>query len=314
MKLRYLLYSSFSFAYLTGYSQVWDKEQLEVVHKAQVMRVMRSDVLFEDGWTSLPQAKFWKKIMQLSPDSSVVNVAKNRQELLCISTKTWQLKSQEAKKIFKDSLRAEYGLSAAEEIYVTPGKSDFYQFGKVFNQLGRGIEQFEKQEVDPWYAQAILLIESPGQLKKSVSGAYGPFQLMPDVARKWGLRVDASRDDRADFDKSAYAAAKMMRAFYIPEARKILNSHGITYNETDLWFRLYVMHIYHAGPGNVSAVTKKIQPREGSMELIKQMWINTAAGFGNSSQNYSQLAIAAQWILHEYVYTSCEDVFECASR
>jgi hypothetical protein len=44
------------------------------------------------------------------------------------------------------------------------------------------------------------------------------------------------------------------------------------------------------------------------------MWINTAAGFGNSSQNYSQLAIAAQWILHEYVYTSCEDVFECASR
>lgn len=314
MEYRFLLFLSVFCSIISGNAQTWEAEQLEVVHKAQVMRVMRSDVLFDDGWTSLPQAKFWKKIMQLSPDSSVVNIAKNRNELTCISTKSWQLKSQEAKTRFKDSLRSAHGLSGNDEIYVTAGKSDFYQFGKVFNQLGKGIEQFEKQGVDPWYAQAILLIESPGQLKKSVSGAYGPFQLMPDVARKWGLRVDATRDDRSDFDKSAYAAAKMMRAFYIPEARKILNSHGVTFNEGDLWFRLFVMHIYHAGPGNVAAVTRKIQPSEGSMELIKQMWINTAGGFGNSSQNYSQLAIAAQWILHEYVYASCENVFECSSR
>ncbi|MFM7566611.1 MAG: transglycosylase SLT domain-containing protein [Flavobacteriales bacterium] len=314
MKVPFIVFNFFVGIFTFAYAQTWETEQLEVVHKAEVMRIMRSDVLFEDGWTELPQAKFWKKVMQLSPDSSIVNVAKNRQELGCISTKIWQQKSQEAKKQFKDSVRVRYGLNGTEEIYVTPGKSDFYQFGKVFHQLGRGISQFEKLGVDPWYAQAILLIESPGQLKKSVSGAYGPFQLMPDVAKKWGLRVDGTRDERSDFDKSAYAAAKMMRAFYIPEARKILNAHGISYNETDLWFRLYVMHIYHAGPGNVAAVTQKIKPREGSMELIKQMWINTAAGFGNSSQNYSQLAIAAQWILHEYVYTSCEDVFECSSR
>ncbi len=50
--------------------------------------------------------------------------------------------------------------------------------------------------VDPWYAQSILLIESPGQMKKSISGAYGAFQLMPGVARAQGLIVNKTLDER----------------------------------------------------------------------------------------------------------------------
>jgi hypothetical protein len=41
------------------------------------------------------------------------------------------------------------------------------------------------------------------------------------------------------------------------------------------------------------------------------MWITSAADFGNNSQNYTQLALASQLILHEMVYEQCDDIFDC---
>jgi hypothetical protein len=38
------------------------------------------------------------------------------------------------------------------------------------------------------------------------------------------------------------------------------------------------------------------------------MWQTTAGQFGNSSQNYSQLALAAQLILHEMAYKNCDSL------
>ena len=67
----------------------------------------------------------------------------------------------------------------------------------------------------------------------------------------------------------------------------------LQYNETDLWFRLLVLHAYHAGAGNVAGVIKKINPCEGGMGLIQKVWQTTYGGFKNSSQNYSQLVLAA---------------------
>jgi hypothetical protein len=81
-----------------------------------------------------------------------------------------------------------------------------------------------------------------------------------------------------------------------------------------MWFRLFVLHVYHAGAMNVAAVVNKIQPTEGSQELIKAMWQNSAAGFGNNSQNYSQLALAAQLILHDMVYQNCTEISPCVGR
>ncbi|MFN6013315.1 MAG: hypothetical protein ACK47F_01330, partial [Flavobacteriales bacterium] len=74
---------------------------------------------------------------------------------------------------------------------------------------------------------------------------------------------------------------------------------------------LFVLHVYHAGAMNVNAVVRKIDPKEGSQELIKQMWQTSAAGFGNNSQNYTQLALASQLILHEMIYEQCEEIFDC---
>lgn len=291
----------------------WDQEKIEVQKDSDVSIIMDADVIFSDRWDLLPQPQFWKQIMQLSPDSCLINVAANRQILSKMAIRQWSKQSEAEKSHFKDSLRQVYGLNATEMIYVTTGKNDFYRFKDVYPQLSKGVEVFERHGVDPWYAQAILLIESPGQLKKSTAGAYGAFQLMPSVARSHGLIVNSTVDERANFDRCAYGAARVLSKVCIPEAKRILNSHNLKYNENDLWFRLFVLHVYHAGSMNVRAVVNKINPSEGSQALITQMWQNTAADFGNNSQNYTQLALASQLILHELIYQQCEEIYDCAN-
>jgi hypothetical protein len=286
----------------------WNEEKISVTRASEVSTILHAEELFNDRWDILPQAQFWKQIMTLSPDSILINVASTRQIIEKMSLRDWNKKTEEEKSLYRAEARNNLGLSEQERIYVTCGKNDFYKFKEVYPQLSKGVAAFERFGVDPWYAQAILLIESPGQLKKSISGAYGAFQLMPDVARAQGLTVNSQMDERKDFDRCAYGAARLINKICIPEAKRILDRHQLTYNENDLWFRLFVLHVYHAGAGNVSAVMNKIQPKEGSQEVIKSMWQNTAGGFGNNSQNYSQLALAAQLVLHDMVYEQCDDI------
>ncbi len=292
----------------------WDAEKIEVHQKNTVHTFMDAAPIFKDRWDELPQPQFWKKIMVLSPDSCLINVAHNRQILLKMAMKDWSKQTETEKSMFKDSLRVVHGLDQRTQINVTTGKNDFYRFKEVYPSLSKGIEAFEKNHVDPWYAQAILLIESPGQLKKSSAGAYGAFQLMPGVARAQGLIVNAQIDERKNFERSAYAASRLLKKVCIPEAKRILNHFNMTYTETDVWFRLLVLHVYHAGSMNVQAVLQKIQPSEGSRELIRSMWQTTAGGFGNNSQNYTQLALAAQLILHEMIYEQCDAIFNCLAQ
>lgn len=290
----------------------WDHEKIEVKKGNEQNTIISANNIIAEGWADLAQPKFWKQIMTLSPDSCLINIAQTREIITRMSVAAWNLKSDEAKDKYRDSIREARGLDKEARIFFTTGKNDFYQFKKVYPTLSEGITEFESHGVDPWYAQAILLIESPGQLKKSRAGAYGPFQLMPKIARAQGLIVNRSIDEREDFKRSAYGSAKLISRICIPEAKRILNDHGITYNESDLWFRLFVLHVYHAGGLNVGAVVKKIDPVKGNKELIQAMWINTAANFGNNSQNYSQLALASQLILHEMVYEDCDYILDCA--
>jgi hypothetical protein len=262
----------------------------------------------------LAQPQFWKQIMLLSPDSCLINVASTRQILKKMSYKDWNKQSEAEKDVTRAELRTKFNLDPTTRIYVTSGKNDFYQFNEVYPQLSKGVAAFERFGVDPWYAQAILLIECPGQMKKSITGAYGAFQLMPEVARAAGLTVNANVDERKDFDRCAYGSAHLIRKVCIPEAKRILDKHQLSYNETDLWFRLFVLHVYHAGAMNVAAVVNKIQPTVGSRQLILDMWQNTAGGFGNNSQNYTQLALAAQIILHDMVYQQCDEITNCRAR
>jgi hypothetical protein len=292
----------------------WNSQKIVVTKASNVSTIMHAEDIFRDRWDVLSQTQFWKQIMVLSPDSCLINVGNTRQVLLKMSNKEWQAQSEIEKDEFKAKLRVENNLSEDALINVTIGKSDFYRFKDVYPSISKGVSAFEKQGVDPWYAQAILLIESPGQLKKSSAGAYGAFQLMPDVARSMGLKVNEHIDERKDFDKCAYGAARLIQKICIPEAKKILDRHQVVYNVNDLWFRLFVLHVYHAGAGNVAAVVAKIQPKEGSQQLIIDMWQNKAAKFGNGSQNYTQLALAAQLILHEMIYEQCDEICDFAAR
>ena len=292
----------------------WDDEMVEVIKPDQSGILMNAKPLFDLSWNTLPQPNFWKEIMLLSPDSCLINVASSRVVLAKMSNKEWGRQSELQKSLFKDSVKLAYKLDDNEKIFITTGKNDFYRFNDVYPSISKGIVAFESHGVDPWYAQAILLIESPGQLKKSVAGAYGAFQLMPSVARAQGLTVTKYVDDRKDFEKSAYGASRLISRVCIPEAKKILNDHQIAYNESDLWFRLFVLHVYHAGAMNVKAVVNKINPTEGGQSLITTMWQTSAASFGNSSQNYTQLALASQIILHDMTKKHSVKLFDCVDE
>lgn len=291
----------------------YDFEKIEVKHGDFAHALMGAESIYQDRWDALAQPQFWKKIMLLSPDSCLINVSRTRQILEVKSFREWKSQTEAQKTVYKDSLRKLYGLDSTEGIYVTTGKNDFYKFDVVYPSISKGVEAFERNGVDPWYAQAILLIESPGQLKKSSAGAYGPFQLMPAVARNQGLTVNRSKDERADFDRSAYASSRLIRTICIPEARRILEAHQIPYDESELWFRLFVLHVYHAGSLNVAAAVNKINPTCGGQSLITQMWQTTAASFGNNSQNYTQLALASQLILDELIHERCDFIMSCAT-
>jgi hypothetical protein len=292
----------------------WEAEKILVYNESSVSHIISANQIFEKRWDVLPQPQFWKKIMCLTPDTCVVNIAKNRHVLETIPSTKWIYLNKENKRKFRDSIREKYKLKEDELVYVTSGKNHFYKFDDVYPSISKGIEMFDSLCVDPWYAQSILLIESPGQLKKSVSGAYGPFQLMPKVARAQGLIVNKTKDERKDFKRSAFGAASLIKKICIPETKKILERHRIKYDENDIWFRLLVLHVYHAGAYNVAAVVDKIQPKEGAQKLIMDMWQNKAAGFGNCSQNYSQIALAAHLILHDIVYENCSDIISPNSK
>jgi hypothetical protein len=309
MRLLFILFISLG-SFAQGVSN-WDDEKIDIRHGETDNVVLAADQIIAEGWNDLAQPNYWKQIMRLSPDSCIVNIAKNRTIIAKMSNKDWNAQTDAEKDAYRDSVRTAYGLEADDRIFVTTGKNDFYKFDLVYPTIAQGIEAFERNGVDPWYAQAILLIESPGQLKKSRVGAYGPFQLMPRVARAQGLTVSRYKDERADFDRAAYGASRLIKRACIPEAKRILDKHGLTYNENDIWFRLFVLHIYHAGAYNVDAVVAAINPEKGDQELIQKMWVTSAANFGNNSQNYSQLALASQLILHELVYERCDYIFNC---
>ena len=51
--------------------------------------IIEDNALFTENWDSLPQVLFWKQIMQMSPDSSIINIADTRQVLCTIDVKCY---------------------------------------------------------------------------------------------------------------------------------------------------------------------------------------------------------------------------------
>jgi hypothetical protein len=252
------------------------------------------DYMYELQLNQLPQVIFWRKIMNLHHDSCLVNIHKERKILTTTSYRNWTSLPVEIKAQVVDSFRKLNGYIDSPKIVGTQGKKFFYTFEKIAPKVPEGMKQFELNGVDPWYAKAILLIESPNQLQKSTAGAYGPFQLMPYVAKQYGLKVNKYTDERANFNRSAYAASQLIKNICIPYAKSMLLEIGVqSIDEDDLWFKLFVMHVYNAGAGTLKTALKSIPEPKKEMELITQLWQTNAGRFQSSSQNYSQLILAA---------------------
>jgi soluble lytic murein transglycosylase-like protein len=74
------------------------------------------------------------------------------------------------------------------------------------------LEPILREEGVPQQMAAVVLVESGGQSTAlSPKGARGLWQFMPDTARRYGLVVTASLDERLDPYKSTHAAARYLR-------------------------------------------------------------------------------------------------------
>ncbi len=258
------------------------------------LRFLRDSSLYADGWDTLAQSKFWREVITMTSDSCLINVAYCRKPIEKVARSVWMNQTEPQKICYKDSLSQVHCVDSSGMLYVTTGKKEFYEVRKTLADINTAITVFEEQNCDPWYAQTILLIESPGKSKaKSSVGAGGPFQLMASVARKYGLRVSKTVDERSDLKKAAKAASHLIKSSCIRSVKNMLDERGMDYNETDLWFRLLVLHAYHAGAGNVRCVISSLNPSAGGVELFQKIWQTTCASFKNESQNYSQIALGA---------------------
>lgn len=255
----------------------------------------------EEGWDTLQHVRFWRQIMRLSPDSALVSVAETREVLARIRMRDYTHLGDSERMQYKAAIRSKHDLPAHTRLYVTTGKNWFYNPHVVAPKIQQAIAIFDSLGVDPFLAQAVLLIESPVGNLRSESGAYGHFQLMKDVARQFGLRVDRHTDEREDFEKSAVAAAKLFRDICIPYAASMLQDQGYTYHERALWFRLLAMHIYHAGAGTVRKALNATPIQADGSALIRQLWKTEYGHFRNAAQNYSQLVLASYLEFNHYM-------------
>ena len=303
--LNLLIFLSFSFAFSQPEIEVCGEEYLIYVEipDEDTIRLVSEPDLYTEGWDSLSSIQFWREAMNTPPTKSLVSRAKDRKILGRIPYSIYRKKRYRSqRRNFRDSLKVAWGIPDEEPIYVTQGRAHYYLIEDALPQIDKSIPIFLEEGVDPWYAQAILLIESPGKVRRSRAGAYGPYQLMKTVGRQFGLNINREIDERADLSKSARATARFLREVVIPNTIRLVERRKLPYVEEDLWFKLLVLHVYHAGAGNVSGALRKIPPSLKGKDLIIRLWKTKSRRFRNASQNYSQIVLAAKLELEELIY------------
>jgi hypothetical protein len=238
---------------------------------------------------------FWKRDILLSSDSFLV-VNQHDRQIFDIVHKSSVHKIERGKNLTTLSKLYGYKHNVPQDIKIkfVRGRRDFFDYSVIGPKLKEANRVFTMVGADPVIAQLLLLIESPNNHKGvSHSGAAGHFQIMPSVARKYGLRIGGKYDDRHNFTKSSYAAARLVKEYCFPQAKRICIQNEIEVQESALWFKLLVLHVYNAGAGTVSRAVRYLPDVKNGNELIKTLWKTNVGAFQNSSQNYSQVCLAS---------------------
>ena len=119
------------------------------------------------------------------------------------------------------------------------------------------VERWLKATNLPQDFKYLAIVESG--FKKDVAsgaGARGFWQLMPKTAMEWNLTVNEFVDERTDFDKSTYAACKLLANYYL----YIRKSFGIS-----SW--VLTAAAYNNGIGNIRNAISKQGKNYFSMKL-----------------------------------------------
>ena len=90
------------------------------------------------------------------------------------------------------------------------------------------------------------IVESNFRIVQSKAGAHGFWQLMPETAKQYGLRIEGMIDDREDVQKSTIAACKLLKDYY--------NYISKTHNRRS-W--VLTAAAYNFGSGNISNAIRK---------------------------------------------------------
>ena len=139
---------------------------------------------------------------------------------------------------------------------------------------------------------AVILVESGGRADAiSPKGARGLWQLMPETARRYGLRVDDVQDDRVDLFRATDAAARYLHDLYAQfgdwklalaayntgeanVASAILRAHTQDFNElSNRWMlpletRNYVPRVLAAVPSLAQSSGFEVGPRRSVAATI----------------------------------------------
>ncbi len=145
-------------------------------------KFINNAAIFKEGWDTLSHVRFWQEIMAMPHDSLLLNVAHLRKPLFSLHVSDWSCQTVDEKDEYKRLVCVSNDLSSATSIYATAGKEHFFEFRKVLPMIPTAIDIFEQEGTDPWYAQTILLIESPGKTQgTSYAGARGAFSAVRDA-------------------------------------------------------------------------------------------------------------------------------------
>ena len=107
---------------------------------------------------------------------------------------------------------ATFGLVVLQEHTRTARSPRLRQAVERVQALQPALEPILWNEGIPLQLAAVVLVESGGWATAlSPKGARGLWQLMPDTARRYGLNVSPSRDERLDPYKSTRAAARYLK-------------------------------------------------------------------------------------------------------